>query len=102
MMAQPRPTLSQQLVTIAEALPAGPERVAVRHASLRARRLARELETARVALHNLDMQDCARCGEWYGIGALSDDWCNECIAAAKRDAYEDRRELAREDREVRT
>lgn len=85
-----RETLSQQLAALAESMPPGVQRSAVLAMAQRAKRQADELEVARVALHNLDMEDCARCGEWYGIGALTEDWCAECIAAAREQAYEDR------------
>lgn len=95
MMAQnepmKRPTLSQQLLALSfdESIPAE-LRERLRHASHRAKRKDDELEVARVKLHNLDFQDCARCGEWYGIEALTDDVCKECLAAMREDAYEDR------------
>lgn len=96
----PRPTLSQQLLALAddERLPAD-VRERLRHASHRAKRKDDELEVARVTLHNLDMEDCPRCGAWYGIEALdAHHWCRECISAASQEAYEDRREDAREAR----
>lgn len=81
-----RETLSQQLTSLAESMPIGVQRSAVLAMAHRANRQADELEVARVALHNLDMEDCARCGEWYGLGALNEDWCSECIAAAQEEA----------------
>ena len=83
------PTLSQQLLALAddERLPAD-VRERLRHASHRAKRRDDELEVARVKLHNLDFEDCNRCGEWYGIEALDDGVCKECVAAAWEDVQE--------------
>lgn len=103
MTPSPRPTLSQQILELsADARLPDDVRVRLRHASHRAKRQADELETARVQLHNLDYTDCPRCGEWYGIGALTDEgWCKECLAAAMEEAEVARREDLRERREVR-
>lgn len=99
----PRPTLSQQLLALAddERLPAD-VRERLRHASHRAKRKDDELEVARVTLHNLDMEDCPRCGSWCGIEALdAHHWCKECIAAAAEESFEARRERAEEARRER-
>lgn len=87
-----RETLSQQLTALAESMPPGVQRSAVLAMAHRAKRMADELEVARVELHNRDLDTCNRCGEWYGTEALEDDVCKECRAALWEEAADARAE----------